>query len=105
MRGAIHPLFQYASMAWCLVKHRDFNFTFYHFSRVPWKVERPIARPLPTRDSTIQKNADVHPSFERDSNPRFQCSIGPIRNSLSAYYVHTLIKDWISDLGISANRN
>jgi len=27
MRGAIHPLPQYAFMAWCLVKHRD-NFTF-----------------------------------------------------------------------------
>jgi len=27
MRGAIHPLLQYAFMAWCLVKHRD-NFTF-----------------------------------------------------------------------------
>jgi hypothetical protein len=23
MRGAIPPLFQYAFMAWCLVKHRD----------------------------------------------------------------------------------
>jgi hypothetical protein len=28
MRGAIHPLPQYAFMAWCLVKHRD-NFAFY----------------------------------------------------------------------------
>jgi hypothetical protein len=27
MSGAIHPLPQYAFMAWCLVKHRD-NFTF-----------------------------------------------------------------------------
>jgi hypothetical protein len=27
MRGAIPPLFQYAFMAWCLVKYRD-NFTF-----------------------------------------------------------------------------
>jgi hypothetical protein len=24
MSGAIPPLFQYAFMAWCLVKHRDF---------------------------------------------------------------------------------
>jgi len=31
MRGAIHPLPQYAFMAWRLVKHRDnFNFTFYY---------------------------------------------------------------------------
>jgi hypothetical protein len=30
MRRAIHPLPQYAFMAWCLVKHRDnFTFTFY----------------------------------------------------------------------------
>jgi hypothetical protein len=27
MRGAIPPLLQYAFMAWCLVKHRDFTFT------------------------------------------------------------------------------
>jgi hypothetical protein len=27
MSGAIHPLPQYAFMAWCLVKYRD-NFTF-----------------------------------------------------------------------------
>jgi hypothetical protein len=26
MRGAIHPLFQYVFVAWCLVKHRG-NFT------------------------------------------------------------------------------
>jgi hypothetical protein len=25
-RGAIPPLPQYVSMAWCLVKHRDFTF-------------------------------------------------------------------------------
>jgi hypothetical protein len=31
MRGAISSLPQYASMAWCLVKHRD-NFTFYLFT-------------------------------------------------------------------------
>jgi hypothetical protein len=27
MRGAIHPP-QYMFMAWCIVKHRDFTFTF-----------------------------------------------------------------------------
>jgi len=27
MSGTIPPLYQYAFMAWCLVKHRD-NFTF-----------------------------------------------------------------------------
>jgi hypothetical protein len=31
MSGAIHPLPQYAFMAWCLVKHRD-NFTFTFFT-------------------------------------------------------------------------
>jgi hypothetical protein len=29
MRGAIPPLPQYVFMAWCLVKHRDFTFSFY----------------------------------------------------------------------------
>jgi hypothetical protein len=33
MSGAIHPLPQYAFMAWCLVKHRD-NFTFYLYTPV-----------------------------------------------------------------------
>jgi hypothetical protein len=31
MRGAILPLTQYAFMAWCSVKHRDFNFCLYLF--------------------------------------------------------------------------
>jgi hypothetical protein len=33
MRGAIHPLPQYAFMAWCSVNHRD-NFTFYLFYNI-----------------------------------------------------------------------
>jgi hypothetical protein len=44
------------------------------FGRIPWTGDRPIARPLPTQDNTTQKNADTHPSLERDSNSRSQCS-------------------------------
>jgi len=36
----------------------------------------PNARPLPTQDSTTQRNADTHPCLKRDSNPRSQCSRG-----------------------------
>jgi hypothetical protein len=42
MRGAIPPFLQYVFMAWCLVKHRNFTFTFIYtaamqvpFSLVP----------------------------------------------------------------------
>jgi len=38
--------------------------------------DRPIARPLPTQDSTTQDKADIHPCLERDSNPRSPCSSG-----------------------------
>jgi hypothetical protein len=37
MSGAIHPLPQYAFMAWCLVKHRDF--TFYFVKLIFWEEE------------------------------------------------------------------
>jgi hypothetical protein len=33
MRGAIPLLPQYVFMAWCLVKHRDFSFTFTFYFR------------------------------------------------------------------------
>jgi len=36
MREAIPYLPQYASMAWCLVKHRD-NFNFFTFYKVAYK--------------------------------------------------------------------
>jgi hypothetical protein len=42
----------------------------------PWTGDQPVARPLPTQDSTTQKNVDTHSCFERDSNPRSQCSSG-----------------------------
>jgi hypothetical protein len=104
MSGAILPLPQYAFMAWCLVKHRDFTFTFTncctyheldpvaysnseltsetmttpssHFGRTPRTGDRPIARPLLTQDSTTQRNEDIHLHLEQDSNPRSQ-SIRP----------------------------
>jgi hypothetical protein len=33
-------------------------------------VDRPVTKPLPTQDSTTQKNADTHPCLERDSKLR-----------------------------------
>jgi len=51
--------------------------TIYHFrrfGRTPRTGDRPIARSLPTWDSTAQKNAGIYPCIERDSNPRSQCS-------------------------------
>jgi len=50
------------------------NLFFWTFCRTPWTADRPVARPLPTQDSTTQKNADTHICFERDSKPRSQCS-------------------------------
>jgi hypothetical protein len=32
--------------------------------------DQPVTRPLPTQDSVTQKNADMRPCLERDSNPR-----------------------------------
>jgi hypothetical protein len=49
---------------------------FLTFGRTPWTGDRPVARPLPTQDSTIQRNADTYPCLKRDSNPRSQCSSG-----------------------------
>jgi hypothetical protein len=46
---------------------------FRYFGRIPWTGDRSIARPLPTQDSTTQKNVDIHPYLERDSKPRSQC--------------------------------
>jgi len=46
-------------------------------ARPPWMGDRPIARPLPTQESTTQKNADIHSRIELDWNPRPQCSGGP----------------------------
>jgi hypothetical protein len=46
------------------------------FGRTPWTGDQPDARPLPTQDNITQKKEDTHPCFERDSNPRSQCSSG-----------------------------
>jgi len=42
---------------------------FGHFGRTPWTGDRPISMSIPMQDST-NKDADIHPSLERDSNPR-----------------------------------
>jgi len=39
--------------------------TYRNFGTTPWVWDRPIARPLPTRENTTQKNVDIHPCFER----------------------------------------
>jgi len=44
--------------------------TFRHFGRIPWTGDRPITRTIPTQDSTTQKNEDIHPCLEWDSNPQ-----------------------------------
>jgi hypothetical protein len=44
----------------------------------PWTVDRPIARPLHTKDNKTQKNTGRHPCLQRDSKPRSRCSSGPI---------------------------
>jgi len=50
---------------------------FRRVGRTAWTGDRPIGRPLPSHDSTTQKNAVVvHQCAERDSNPRSQCSSG-----------------------------
>jgi hypothetical protein len=46
------------------------------FGRTPWTGDQPVARSLPTQDSTTQKNADTHPCLQLDSNPRSQYSSG-----------------------------
>jgi hypothetical protein len=40
------------------------------FGTTPRMSDQPVSRPLPTQDSTTQKNEDRHPCLERDSNPR-----------------------------------
>jgi len=32
---------------------------FRHFGRTPWTGDQPIARPVPTLDSTVQRSADI----------------------------------------------
>jgi len=35
--------------------------------------DQPNARPLPTQDNTTQKNEDLQPCLERNTNPQSQC--------------------------------
>jgi len=45
-----------------------------HFGRTAWMGDQPIIRPLPRWDGTTQKNSDIHPCPQRDSNnTRVQC--------------------------------
>jgi hypothetical protein len=42
------------------------------WARTPWTSVPPVARPPHTQDNTTQKDADKHPSLERDLKPRSQ---------------------------------
>jgi len=50
---------------------------FWTIGRTSWTGDQPVARPLPTQDSTTQENANTHPYLERDSNPLLKRSCGP----------------------------
>jgi hypothetical protein len=52
---------------------------FRHFGRTPRMGDQPIARPLPTQDSTTRRKADIYLCLERDLNPRSQRLSGPRR--------------------------
>jgi hypothetical protein len=58
--------------------------------KASWTEDRPIARPVHTQDSKTQKNADTHPSLERDSKPRSLVLFW--RNSLSIYFKQKLLE-------------
>jgi len=47
--------------------------------------DRSIASPLSTQDSTTQKNTDIYPCLERDSNPQPHCFCCLRRTRLSAF--------------------
>jgi len=61
------------------------NYKPFHFGRPTWVGHWPITRPLPTQGRS-QKNVYIHPSLERDSNPRSQCSGGS-----RPTYVHIIL--------------
>jgi hypothetical protein len=49
--------------------YRRFLELFKTYGGTPWTSDQPIARPLPTKNYTIQKDTDKHPCLEWDSNP------------------------------------
>jgi hypothetical protein len=48
----------------------------YKVGRTSWAVDKPVARPLPTRQHKHRINLDIHPCLMWDSNPRSQCLSG-----------------------------
>jgi hypothetical protein len=61
-----------------LLRFRIFE-VFEHFStfgRNPWTGFQPVARPLISKDSTIQNGEGTHPYLKRDSNPTFEFVLG-----------------------------
>jgi len=73
---------------------------FVQFGGTPWMWDWPIARSVPTQDSTIQKYANVYRCLERDWNPRPRSSNGS-KQSLIMHLiiVVSLIKNWLHDAG------
>jgi len=53
MSGAIHPLYQYAFMAWCLVKH-TLPFTFFTVREL-WREQRRVAYATNTETASAQQ--------------------------------------------------
>jgi hypothetical protein len=47
-----------------------------HSSRALWMGDQPIARPVPTQESTTLKDEKKHEWLEQDSNPQFQYPSG-----------------------------
>jgi len=48
-----------------------------YFGRTPCTEDQPITRPLPTQNSTTQKNVDIHLCLEQNFNVQSQYSGGP----------------------------
>jgi hypothetical protein len=81
-------IFQYIFLSVCLSFFLSFLIVLFYLAvsrgkllvnlqttgRTPWTGDRPDARPLPTQDNTIQRNADTHLCPEQDSNLRSQHS-------------------------------
>jgi hypothetical protein len=63
--------------------------------RSPWTGSQPVTRPLPTQDTTTQKDKDKRPCLEWDLNPRSQY---PSSQTHSLDYATTTI----SNLNIKA---
>jgi len=60
--------------------------TFGYFGRTLWKGDHPIVKPLPTQDSTTQKNVGKYQCLEWDSNPWSQYCTVPCE--IHCWFIH-----------------